>query len=155
MRIRRARIEDAAELSRLHKSTIRHVNAMDYDDAQVRVWSKRTSAKRFRESHDMAVRFVAVEGDRIIGFGDFKKDDPETFWGLYVHKDHLGRGIGTALMKRLEQEAKSMGTDTFTLKATVTAKAFYEKQGFEVVRETLHEIEDQKLLVYVMQKSFS
>jgi len=154
MRIRRSVIEDAAELARLHKGTIRTINKADYSPKQIEVWSKRTNAKRFRNSHAIAVRYVVIDGKKIVGFSDFKKEDPETFWGLYVHKDHLGKGIGSLLMQKMEDVARKMGIRRFILEATTTARTFYEKQGFRVMRKSTHAIEDQNLDIFIMEKKF-
>ena len=154
MRIRLSKPDDAAALARLHRGTIRSINAQHYTQAQIAVWSGRTNARRFRDSHTVAVRYVAVEADKIIGFVDFKKEDSETFWGLYVHKDFLGRGVGSALMRKAQQVAIAMGARKFKLEATITAKAFYERMGFTVLKKAKHRIEDQDLPVYVMQKLF-
>lgn len=154
MRIRKARLADSAEIARLHRATIRAINANDYSPAEIKEWSGRSSAKRFRSSHGKAFRYVAVEGEKIVGFADFNKENPENYWGLYVHKDFLGRGIGSRLMKKMEEAAKKMGAKKFVLSATKTAKAFYEKQGFKVNKKSKHPVEDQKLDVYVMIKRF-
>jgi putative acetyltransferase len=152
MRIRKAKLSDAAELSRLHKGTIRSINKADYSPSQIEAWSKRTNAQRFRRSHDLAVRYVAVEGDTIIGYVDFKKENPEQFWGLYVHKNHLGKGVGSKLLAKMEELAKKMGASKFRLESTKTAQTFYEKHGFKVVEKAKHQIEDQKLEIYIMEK---
>ncbi len=152
MRIRKSKIEDAAEIASLHKGTIRFINKGDYSPEQISAWSKRTSAKRFRESHHLAIRYVALDGEKIIGYSDFKKDKPEKFWGLYVHKNHLGKGVGSRLLLKMEEVAKSMGADRLELEATKTAKTFYEKHGFKVIKKSKHPIDDQELDVFVMEK---
>lgn len=152
MRIRKATLADSAEIARLHKGTIRNVNSADYSPEQIAAWSARTSAKRFRSSHDLAVRYVAVEGEKIVGYADFKKEEPEKFWGLYVHKNHLGEGIGSRLLVRMEAAAKQLGAKKFRLEATKTAKTFYEKNGFVLIKKSIHKIDDQKLDIYLMEK---
>lgn len=52
---------------------------------------------------------------------------------LWVQKDRRGDGLGTRLLREVEQEAAARGTklihlDTFDFQA----KEFYEKQGYEV-----------------------
>ena len=152
MRIRKFKIEDSAEAARLHRGTIRNINKSDYTSSQITAWSKKTSAESFRDSYELAVRYVAIEDGKIIGFCDFEKDEPENFWGLYVHKDHLGRGVGSKLLQKATEAAKKQGAKKFHLKATKTAKVFYEKQGFRVIKKIKHQIDDQKLDVYEMEK---
>ena len=107
MKIRRSMERDAAELARLHRGTIRHVNSRDYSPAQIEAWAGRTSAAKFRRHHHTHIRFVATEQGKIIGFADFGKDG--SFGGLYVHKDFVGKGVGTKLMKKLEEMGEKRG----------------------------------------------
>ncbi len=152
MRIRVATIGDAVEISRLHKSTIRTINSRDYSPEDIEVWSKRTNTRRMRSSHPFAVRAVAVEKGKIVGFADLSKDDPGRLWGLYVHKNHQGKGIGSRLLARMEKEAKILGAKKMMAQSTVTAKTFYERHGFIVLRKEKYAILDRKLTVYMMEK---
>ena len=85
MKIRPFLASDAIETAKLHRSTIRDVNSKDYTYKQIKVWSSRTSARKFRNSMKRRVRFVAVENKKIIGYGDFSHEGELS--GLYVHKD--------------------------------------------------------------------
>jgi putative acetyltransferase len=134
MRIRRSTVHDARELSRLRKGTIRAVNKHDYTPEQIRIWSRTGNTARFRRTHGLMLRFVAVEDGAILGFIDVKKDDPHELYTLYVHKDHVRKGIGTRLMAKMEREVLGLGVRRWRLESTVTAKTFYEKHGFHVVR---------------------
>jgi len=150
MRIRRFRPEDAAEVARMHRRSIRRINAKDYPSEQVRAWSGRTSAKRMRDSIKLGItRFVAIEDMKIIGFADF---NGEELTGLYIHPDYVGQGVGTALLKRLEEEAKKRGITKFSVTSTITAKAFYQKQGYKVLGESIHEVDEHKLRVFKLEK---
>lgn len=48
--------------------------------------------------------------------------------------DHVrGRGIGAALLRFLEAEARRRGAKRFTLNAQISAREFYEKAGYRGV----------------------
>ncbi len=52
---------------------------------------------------------------------------------LIVLPDHRGRGVGEALMRAVEQEARERGVAALDLMVAVpneTARRFYERQGF-------------------------
>ena len=104
MKISLAKKEDYTAIARLHRQTIRNVNSKDYPRAQINAWSARTNAERFRNSADKCKRWVAVENDKVVGFCDHSLDGE--FWGLYVQKDHLGKGIGSRLLKTAEDSLK-------------------------------------------------
>lgn len=65
MRIRRATLDDAKELSALRKATIRAINKHDYTPAQIARWSKRGNTDHFVKIHDQVLRYVAVKGEKI------------------------------------------------------------------------------------------
>lgn len=150
MKIRLAKNEDCASIARLHRQTIRNINSKDYPEDVIETWSSRTNAERFRGSADKCKRWVAVENDKIIGFCDHGLNDE--LWGLYVHKDYIGKGIGSRLLKIAENSLKKNGCKKITLKATITAKEFYKKQGYKVIKKDLHPVNDKKLQIFIMAK---
>lgn len=64
----------------------------------------------------------------------------------------LGIGIGTQLLKKIEKEVYVSGKRTLKCVSTITARPFYEKNGFKVIKETIHKVKDQKLPVFEMRK---
>jgi ribosomal protein S18 acetylase RimI-like enzyme len=150
MKIRLAKDKDYAAIARLHRQTIRNVNARDYTEDQILAWSTRTNAERFRSSANKCKRWVAVEDDKVIGFCDYGLNGE--FWGLYVHKEYIGKGIGSHLLKVAEDSLKKLGFKKISLKATITAKNFYKKQGYKVIKKDLHPINNKKLEIFIMTK---
>lgn len=151
MRMRRARLSDAVELARLHRATIRHVLSKDYTPDIIAVWSSRTSAKKFRASHQTHIRYVVVEKEKIIGFADIGKDG--TFGAIYVHKDYIGKGVGSMLIWKIEELGKEMGVKKFEFEGSVTAKPFYQRHGYKAVRKATHLVGGKlPMSVYIMRK---
>jgi len=153
MKIRLAKDKDCVAIARLHRRTIRKVNSKDYPKDIIDVWSARTSAERFRNSQDNCKRWVAVQGDKVVGFCDHGLNGE--FWGLYVHKDYIGKGIGSQLLKTAENSLKKFGYKKTTLKATVTAKNFYKKYGYKIIKKSFHLVGDKKLPIFIMTKKIS
>ncbi len=149
MVIRRFRESDAVQLARLHRSTIRAVNKKDYPAKQIKAWSGRVSARRHRKYSRQRVKFVAIENGRLVGFAEYKDDE---IMGLYVHKDYMKRGIGKRLLVRVERHAYSKGIRVLKCTSTVTARLFYERNGYRTIRKTKHAIGRYKLSVYRMRK---
>lgn len=48
----------------------------------------------------------------------------------YVLPSHIFQGVGKALLKEIEHIAKSLGIQALSVISTITAKSFYEKNGF-------------------------
>ena len=151
MKIRLARDEDYAAIVRMHKQTIRNVNKNDYTPEEIKAWSGRTSVKRFRDSAHKCKRWVALDGEKIIGFTDHPLDKCE-IWGLYVHKDYIGQGVGNKLIKKVEQSLLKQGCKNIKVESTITAKKFYQKQGYQVKKKSFDLIENQKVTTYILAK---
>lgn len=63
-----------------------------------------------------------------------------TYWGwmyvdiLWVHEQHRGKGIGSSLLQKAEQEAIRRGCHHVHLDTmSWQAPAFYQKHGYEVI----------------------
>lgn len=101
MDIRLVQDRDYAAIARLRRQTIRHVNVKDYAEDVIESWSAKTTTQDFRNSAHEYKRWVALEGEQIIGFCE------HTFTceisRLYVHKDHLRKGVGSRLVAVAEQ----------------------------------------------------
>jgi len=86
---------------------------------------------RYFDDHVLAettVR-VALRDDEPAGFVAFT---PEAVMQLYVHVDHLGRGIGSRLLD-LAKAASGGRLWLYTFVTNTNAQRFYERHGFEVV----------------------
>lgn len=89
---------------------------------------------------------VAVENNVIVGFGDIDKTG--YLDRLFVHADYQRKGIATAICDQLEQFVK----ENITTHASITAKPFFEKRGYKVVKEQQVERYGIFLTNYVMVK---
>ena len=68
---------------------------------------------------------------------------------LYVHKDYQKKGIASALCDRLEENCAAA---YFTTHASMTARPFFEKRGYRVIREQQVERQGVALTNFVMEK---
>ena len=68
---------------------------------------------------------------------------------MFVHKNHQGEGIATALCDVLEATTSSV----ITTHSSTTAKPFFENRGYKSVREQVIERQGVALINYVMEKN--
>ena len=77
---------------------------------------------------------LAVEGDSLLGYGGvYYAGDEANVTDIAVAKEHRGRGIGTALIRDILNEAKERGAERAFLEVRVgnaPAIHIYEKCGF-------------------------
>jgi len=78
---------------------------------------------------------VAEEGDRVVGCGAFRPYGRDTveIKRMFVRSTHRGHGIGRAILRRLEDEARQRGFRFAVLETgnrQPEAIAFYESSGY-------------------------
>lgn len=147
MEIRKYQQSDCKILAELFYHTIHTVNAKDYTEEQVNAWATgQVDLEKWDRSFQEHYSLVAVEDGIIVGFGDIDKTG--YLDRLFVHADYQGEGIATAICDQLEQAV----IGNITTHASITAKPFFEKRGYKVVKEQQVERRGILLTNFVMEK---
>ena len=139
---------DGKELAELFYNTIHAVNAEDYTEEQLNVWAAGSAdLKRWNESLSANITYVAVKDDVIAGFGDI--DHTGYLDRLFVYKDYQREGIASAICDQLEQAVQGRKIITH---ASITAKPFFEKRGYKLIKK--QEVERQGIFLtnFIMEK---
>jgi GNAT superfamily N-acetyltransferase len=71
--------------------------------------------------------FVAVRGGAIAGYAALRGAE---LTAVFVHPGAARRGIGAALVARVEREARRRGARRLVVRAALSALPFYEALGF-------------------------
>ena len=133
MILREYRKEDCPALLRLFHDTVHAVNARDYTKPQLDAWAPLSlDEENWDESFRRHFTVVAAESGIIVGFGDI--DSSGYLDRLYVHKDHQGKHIGTAVCDILEAQAAKT-SKKITVQSSLTARGFFEKRGYMIIRK--------------------
>ena len=147
MEIRKYEPSDCEGLAELFYNTVHTVNAKDYTKEQLDVWATgHLDFEKWNQSLLEHFSIVAVEDKILVGFGDIDKTG--YLDRLYVHADYQGKGIATAICEQLEQAVRG----TIHTHASITARPFFEKRGYKVVKEQKVERQGIYLTNFVMEK---
>lgn len=145
MYIREYEPADCSEIAALFYQTVHEVNKKDYTSEQLNVWATgKVDLAAWNHSFLEHYTLVAVENGRIAGFGDI--DETGYLDRLYVHKDHQRKGIATALCSRLEAHVQG----NILTHSSITAKPFFQKRGYKVLKEQQVERQNVLLINFVM-----
>jgi len=118
----------------------------------VDAWATGTvNIEKWNESFLENYSIVAVENGMITGFSDI--DHTGYLDPLFVHKDYQGKGIATTICNALEDHAIRNGIQKVYTHASITAKPFFIKRGYKVIKEQQVERRGVKLTNFVMQKA--
>ena len=146
MNIKRATMDDVDAISRLFYDTVTNICTADYDEEQIVAWTSRNNAERWRSKIQDQYFFVAETLGNIIGFASL------TACGyldmMYVHKDFQKRGVTQQLLIHIEQLAAALNLKEISSDVSITAKPFFEKHGFAIVKEQLVELNGITLTNY-------
>ena len=151
MIVRTYQIGDTEKIIKLFYDTVHEVNIRDYTKAQVDAlgpadidiesWTKSLSSK---------FTFVAEEGDKIAGFGELEANGHIDCF--YCHQDFQRQGVGTQILAQINSKARNLGIKKLFTEASITAKPFFESQGFIVVKKQEVERRGQRFINFAMEK---
>lgn len=131
LKIRKARKGDVAQMVPIWVS---EYGKPPYNEK----WPEKRARKKIRDYMKEDTVFVAVSGGKVIGFIIGRTE----YWHdgyhgqvdeLVVSDEYQGKGVGTALMDRMERLFRSKGIKNMSLYTSPKAKAmdFYRKKGFK------------------------
>lgn len=143
MILRAYRGSDLPAILSLFRDTVHTVCARDYTRPQLDAWAP---AEPDAAAWDVSLRahrtLVAEENGSILGFADLAEDG--YLDRLYVHRDWQGRGVASALCAALPGARRTH--------ASITARPFFERRGWRVVKEQRVERRGVLLTNFVMEK---
>ena len=149
MDIRRAEPSDGEAVRRVHSDAITDLGTEAYSEEQVSAWARGCESADYTsaiESDELEFVVAEVDGE-VVAFGSLKRTPPDEYQAdvdaevtaVYVHPTVAREGVGTRIYRELEQRARAQDRQTLGLSASLNAVPFYEKHGYEQVREYTHE----------------
>ncbi|MEA5579023.1 GNAT family N-acetyltransferase [Anabaena sp. UHCC 0451] len=135
----------------LFYNTVHEININDYTQQQVNAWASETMDYEFwHQRLKIKLPYVAENNGEIVGFAELDPDGHIDCF--YCHSKYQRKGIGTKLLNHIENMAKSQEMKRLYAEVSITAKPFFQKYGFTVVREQQVERRGVLFTNYVMEK---
>lgn len=132
--IRQATEADVDVVTQLFRETVLNINAQDYSGEQTNIWSamwqnRNQWLKKIREQHFL----LAESKGNLAGFGSVASNGYLDM--LYVGKDYQRKGAAKALLMAMEDFARKQGIYKIYADVSITARPFFERNGFSVEKE--------------------
>ncbi|MFC1997650.1 GNAT family N-acetyltransferase [Chloroflexota bacterium] len=137
MIIRKATVDEAAEIMNLHNNAVLALCRDDYAPEQLQGWVNASSLEKYQQRLEKHRSFAAELSGELIGYIRWNPDTYE-LCSVFVLPDYARLGVATQLMDVAEKEAISMGVNEMWLDASLTAVPFYDATGWEYVEQTMH-----------------
>lgn len=151
IKIREYLPNDCEQTAKLFYDTVHTINKADYSQPQLNAWADgNIDLSEWNNSLLNHYSLVAHLNDIIVGFGDITSDG--YLDRLYVHKDYQKMGIGKLICDKLET---SVSSAQITVHASITAKNFFKKRDYKLIRENRVERHGIILTNYVMKKTLN
>jgi putative acetyltransferase len=133
--------QDARAFLEVHHAAVRETAAKDHPPEVIEAWAPlpidEAFVEKVRRNLNGDFRVVAEIGGEVIGMAVLVPLKSQVL-ACYVSPAHSRKGVGSALMYAIEQEAEDRGLEHLRLNASLTAVAFYKTLGFHERGETEH-----------------
>lgn len=139
--IREMRPKDAQAFLEVHHAAVRGIAVKDYPLAVIEAWAPmpvtEDAIEWVRANPDKEFRLIAEIAGRVVGIGAAVFESVE-LRACYVAPDAGRKGVGSALVKKIEHAAREQGAPRLELDSSLTAESFYRTIGYEVVERGEH-----------------
>ena len=144
---------DIPEMRELFRTTVLTVNSKDYTKEEVADWAScGDSIEHWKELLAKNDYIGAIDGQgKIVGFSSINAEG--YLHSMFVHKDWQGKGVATLLLSEVEKMACGYGVRKINVEVSITARPFFEKHGYKVVKEQKAKANRLWLTNYVMEKT--
>jgi len=129
LKLRLAKADDVDSIMNLFMETILQINNKDYNLEQIQAWAAAGKKKsRWLKKIKKQYFLLAVSRKKLVGFASLSQDGCLDY--LYVHKDYQSRGIAQKMVTHLFEVAQQSNLKEIKSAVSITARPFFEKQGF-------------------------
>ena len=134
IKIRLAKPRDAKAILKIHYNSVHKIASKDYNKKILNDWSPNVTNKRIKDykkkSVENRIAVVALIDEKIFGFATIVPQENK-IGAMYVSPEAKRRGIGTALLKKIEAIAQKKKIRKITLESSITAEKFYNRNGYK------------------------
>lgn len=149
-KLRSYQYSDLEGVITVFERAVRETASRDYNPAQIAAWvqaDRDSWQKRLLDSNC----WVATIEDTIVGFGNVELDGHLDL--MFTHPDYLRTGVASALLQKLEHAVIVMALPVIFTEASITAKPFFSRRGYQLLAAQQVQVRGQNFINYRMSKS--
>lgn len=155
----------ATAVSHLYHQAVQAIDETHYSKAQKDAWSQAPrSGYHWHKRLTRSQAWLAVDTQRLqgglplcVGFVNVETHYRSRGYidSLYVHPDYQGLGVGTELVRHLEDWAYSQAIETLSVDASCLSRPLFIARGFTLRHKCYQEKLGQVFMAYYLVKSMS
>jgi phosphoribosylformimino-5-aminoimidazole carboxamide ribotide isomerase len=136
MRIERFQDFQAGVVSNIIRRNLIEVNSRDYPEDIIRSLVEYFAPENILKNAQSQCIFVAIQDNAVVGtasLANFGSAESPNYYAVavFVLPELHGHGIGTRLIETVESKAWELKAEKITVRASITAKEFYQKLGYQ------------------------
>lgn len=154
MQILKASQADKEKISKLHIASIKKLCKNHYSPAQLQSWTSLLVPSVYDQALEEKLFLVTVDAQQhLVGMAILDINNA-ILSAMYIHPDHVGKGIGSTLLRELEMSALKENIISLSLQSTLNAKDFYRTHGYIEQGNAVHKLpNDVRLECVSMSKT--
>jgi putative acetyltransferase len=142
---------DLPDVIETYRASIHALAAPYYTPAQLAAWAPEVQDEdKWRERLSELHTLVAQRDGAFAGFASYTLEGYLDF--LFVRPAFARRGVATGLCRCVEAAVRAAGAASITTHASLAARAFFDRQGFEVDCEEFSPCRGEFLRRFAMHK---
>ena len=131
-----------------------NVNSKDYGMERVEEMAQDFTVEKLQKTFNNRKKvFIALLDEKVVGTAGLEKswysDDEYWILTVFVKPENHGQGIGSELIKKIEEYAHTLPIKKLIIPASITAHGFYYKLGYRY-KDGKKEPNDEDM--YIMEK---
>jgi GNAT superfamily N-acetyltransferase len=136
MRIERFQDFEADAVSNIIRRNLVEVNSKDYPEDIIRSLVEYFAPENIVKNARSQCTLVAIQNGKVVGtasLDNFGSEESPDYYAVavFVLPESHGQGIGTRLIEAIESKAWELEAEKITVRASITAKGFYQKLGYQ------------------------
>ncbi len=133
--VRKFQNEDAGEVSKLIRYTLKTTNIKDYSAEYIENTAAQFTPEAVIRRSDWTHFYVVCHDERIVGCGAigayWGREEESSLFNIFVLPQYQGKGVGRKIIEALEQDPYFFRAKRIEIPASVTACGFYRKMGYD------------------------
>lgn len=131
-RIRISDVEDKDSIGSIYNKAISEGEGYSDRDEELLKFPDDEPIERLYKSN---VTFVAELNDEVVGWCSLYVEK-NLVDGLFVHPDYQSKGIGSELLRTVEEEARARGISKIWVSSDTHVVEYYSSKGYAIVEKT-------------------
>jgi putative acetyltransferase len=149
--IRKATKADLDNIQLLFVEAINAIKQEEYSAEVLKVWASSIENKeRWLRKIKTQYFLIAENNEEVVGFASLEHHTHIDM--LYIHKDYQRMAIAQTLFGELLERAIKNNASELTADVSITAKAFFQKNGFQTLSTKKNKIDGLEIINYKMRK---